>query len=362
MTGSPWLISRRADLTWFFGAVLPALGLLSLFRLAPPLSDATYRLSHPALWLLLAWGVFFDGTHVLGTYARTYLAPASDRESRRGLPSPAAFLWVLLGPILALCDGLLLPQRPSLLGQAGALFQHFLLFAYLWAYYHLVRQHWGFIALYQRRLGQPIGARVDAWLLWLGCLYPYLRFAISDAGLGSGLPVPLPASLLPVLLPILRRALDLAMGLALLALVPHFVRRLRAQPVGPRELFLLLVLLFHALTFALLDHLLSITAVLTLFHNPQYHRIVWQYEQGQGRRPLGSTARYLLWGVALGALWYGPRILGVAMVPPSLWRNVLLGLGWGVAFHHYLMDGRIWRLRRSPTLAATLDRGADASA
>ncbi|MBL9007711.1 MAG: hypothetical protein JNJ46_25870 [Myxococcales bacterium] len=354
MSASPWLISRRADLTWFFGAVLPALALLLLFRLAPPLTDDTYGLGHPALWLLLLWGVFFDGTHVLGSYARTYLAPVADRESRRALPSPWAFLIVPLGPALALLDGLFLPQRPSLLGHAGALFQHFLLFAYLWAYYHLVRQHWGFLVLYQRRLAQPIGSRVDAWLLGLGCLYPYLRFALSEAGQKSGLPLPLP----PSLIPLARLALDAALAIGLVATVPSLVRRLRQQPAGPRELFLLLVLGFHALTFAALDHLLSITAVLTMFHNLQYHRIVWQYEQGKGRRPLGSTALYLGAGVLLGLLWYGPRIAGVALVPPSLWRNALLGFGWCVAFHHYLIDGRIWRVRKSPALAQALDRGA----
>lgn len=352
MTPSMWLISRRADLTWFFFSVLPALSLLALFRWLPPLTDDTYALSQPALWLLLFWGVFFDGTHVLGTYARTYLAPASDHESRRTLPHPSSFLLLLIGPIVALIDGLLLPQRPSLLGHAGWLFQHFLLAAYLWAYYHLVRQHWGFVVLYQRRIPQPAGTRIDAWLLWVGCLVPYLRFALSDAGLRSGLPMPVAASLVPWL----RDALDAASIAALLAFAPHLAQRVRRQGIGPREAFLLLVLGFHALTFALLDHLLAITAVLTMFHNLQYHRIVWQYEQGKARRPMGSLARYLMLGVGLGLVWYGPRIVGVALVPPSLWRNALLGFGWCVAFHHYLVDGRIWRLRRSPALARTLDR------
>ena len=358
MTPSPWLISRRADLTWFFGAVLPALLLLLLFRAAPPLTDARYQIGHPALWLLLLWGVFFDGTHVMGTYARSYLAPRSDAESRRALPPHTSFLIILLGPTLAVLDGLFLPQSPSLLGRSGVLFQHFLLAAYLWAYFHLVRQHYGFVVLYQRRLQTPLGTALDAWILWIGCLYPYLRFAISDAGLHSGLPLPFPASLLPTL----RTVLDAALLGALALLTPPLVRRLRVQRPGPREGFLLLVISFHILTFALLDHLLSITAVLTLFHNLQYHRIVWQYEQGKGRRPLGGLALYLAAGTLLGVLWYGPRIVGVALVPPSLWRNVLLGLGWGVAFHHYWVDARIWRVRRTPALAAALDGGVAATA
>lgn len=353
MSRSPWLISARQDLLWLHGSVVPALALLLLFKGLPVLTDARYTVDHPALWLLLAWGVFFDGTHVIGTYARTYLAPPQDRDCRAAAPGASSLLWVASGPAIALLDGWLLPQHPSLLGQSGGLFQHFLLLAYLWAYYHLLRQHYGFLVLYQRRLDRPIGVRVDVALLWLAGLHPYLRYALSPAYLASGLPQPLPVAVLPTL----RVLLDAAMALSLLLLLPHYLRRLRQQPVGPRELFLLIVAVFHSLVFALLDHLLLITAVLTLFHNLQYHRIVWQYEQGRGRTPLASLGRYLGLGCLFGLLWYGPRILGVALIPPSLWRNVLLGLGWGIAFHHYAVDARIWRVRRTPSLAATLDRG-----
>jgi hypothetical protein len=46
------------------------------------------------------------------------------------------------------------------------------------------------------------------------------------------------------------------------------------------------------------------------------------------------------------------------MTQASLGRNVLLGLGWGIAFHHYLVDARIWRVRRSPQVTRALDAGA----
>jgi hypothetical protein len=51
-------------------------------------------------------------------------------------------------------------------------------------------------------------------------------------------------------------------------------------------------------------------------------------------------------------------VLGVASAENDLWRNVLVGLGWGVAFHHYYIDARIWRVRRQPTVGAALDKGA----
>lgn len=70
--------------------------------------------------------------------------------------------------------------------------------------------------------------------------------------------------------------------------------------------------------------------------------------------------RYLGWGILLGTIWYGPRVMGVALSGSSLIRNLLLGFGWGVAFHHYYVDSRIWRVRRTPSIAEALDRGAAA--
>jgi hypothetical protein len=100
---------------------------------------------------------------------------------------------------------------------------------------------------------------------------------------------------------------------------------------------------------------------LTIFHNLQYHRIVWRYERGLGRTPSGGLVPYLLLGVLLGLAWYGPRVMGVALVGSDLARNALIGLGWGVAFHHYLVDGRIWRVRRSRAVARALDGEAAAA-
>ena len=351
--GGPWIVSASQDLIWFHGSVLAGLFLLAVFAGAPRLTDATYVPGSTAVLALLLWGVLFDGTHVWGTYARSYLT--LDPTARLGLPGSWSLGIVLLGPVLAVLDGFL-PQRPSLLGHAGWLFQNFLLVAYLWAYWHLVRQHYGFLVLYQRRArGRlPIDSRVDVALLWVGCLYPYLRFSLSPAYLRSGLPLVLPEPWLPQL----RLALDAAAAVTLGVLILAVARRLRRVRPGPPELLLFIVIGFTALVFSVLDNLLAITAVLTIFHNLQYHRIVWQYERGRGRTPSGSLGRYLGFGVLLGAVWYGPRILGVAVAPAGVGRNVLLGLGWGVALHHYFVDGRIWRVRRHAAVAPALDAGA----
>ena len=342
----PWILSRRDDLVWFQGSVVAGLGLLAFFLLAPHLDDASYTLGHPAVLALFLWGVLFDGTHVWGTYARTYFAP--DEASRAGLPGGWSWGLLAIGPAVALLD--------AALGTPG-FFRLFGLAAYQWAYWHLVRQHYGFLMLYRKRAGEsdPRGARLDSLILWTGCLYPYLRFSLSDAYRQSGLPQLIPASLVAPA----RLALDAAFGLAATVIVAILLSgRFERFRLGPKHLLLAIVIVFHLAVFALLDNLLTVLATLTIFHNLQYHRIVWQYERGLGRTPSGGLLPYLALGLGLGLVWYGPRVLGVAAVHSDLWRNVLIGLGWGVAFHHYLLDGRIWRVRRSSTVARALEAGA----
>jgi hypothetical protein len=328
---SPWIISPVQDMVWFQGSVLAGVALLVVFKLSPlsPGGSAT----QPALLTLLLWGILFDGTHVAGTYARSYLAPGA----QAGLPGRWSWWLLGAGPVVAIIDRVV----------GGGLFPFFLLAAVLWAYWHLVRQHWGFVALYRRRAGDVVPARLDEALLWLGCLYPFVRFSLGPAYAASGLPVLLHGASGA------RLVTDVAFALAGAALLVAWIRRGGLRAPGPKQLLLAIVIAFHVLVFALLDNLLAITATLTIFHNLQYHRIVWQHEASQGRRPLGGVVPYLGLGLALGLAWYGPRVLGAHLAGPGLLRNLLLGFGWGVAFHHYLVDGRIWKLRR-PALAAAL--------
>lgn len=351
----PWIISRRDDLLWFQGSVLAGVTLLLFFALQPPLRNDSYTIWNPVVMVLLLWGVLFDGTHVWGTYARSYRVP--DAVSRAALPGSWSWLILLVGPAIAVIDFAFFAPGPSLLGSAGWPFRTFLTFAYLWAYWHLVRQHYGFLVLYRRKAGETDrrGARLDSALLWVGTLYPYLRFSLSDSFAKSGLPQLVPQAWLAPL----RTVLDVTFLIVFAGLIAVMLSgRIEKFRLGPKHALLAIVIGFTFAVFGLLDNLLTITATLTIFHNLQYHRIVWQYERGQGRTPSGSLAAYLGLGLLLGLAWYVPRVYGVALVHGSLARNVLLGLGWGVAFHHYLVDGRIWRVRRTAGVAAALDAGA----
>ncbi|HLQ01538.1 MAG TPA: hypothetical protein VK143_04480, partial [Burkholderiales bacterium] len=141
----------------------------------------------PAVLAVFIWGVLFDATHVWATYARTYFAP--DEGSRAGIPGNWSWGLFAIGPAIALLAAGLGTPAP---------FGMFLVLAYLWAYWHLVRQHYGFVALYRKRAGEsdPNGMRIDGLILWTGCLYPFLRFSLSDAYRQSGLLQLVPPSMI----------------------------------------------------------------------------------------------------------------------------------------------------------------------
>src|SRR5678815_5707533 len=115
-----WIISGRDDLVWFIGSVLSSYLLLFIYVkgfVSLPVMAAT-------------WAILIDAPHVFGTFSRTYF----DRTERK---NRARLLW---GSLLFFAVG-------PLLVWAGAGFVFFFVAA-LWAYYHLVKQHYGFTVSY----------------------------------------------------------------------------------------------------------------------------------------------------------------------------------------------------------------------
>ena len=72
-----------------------------------------------------------------------------------------------------------------------------LIFLGLWAYWHVVRQHYGFMRLYQKKNADshPIDARLDSTLLYAGLLLPFFVYINRhpETRVQVGLPEALPA-------------------------------------------------------------------------------------------------------------------------------------------------------------------------
>src|SRR6185436_11212300 len=149
-----WIISAREDLIWFVGSVASSYALLILY--------VTGIL--PLIPMVVGWAILIDAPHVFGTFSRTYF-DRTEWAARRRLML-GSLLFFLVGPLMVLL---------------GLGFTFFFLAA-LWAYYHLVKQHYGFMVLYKKKNADlaPIDNALDRLLLIFAFNYPFVAFIAQD--------------------------------------------------------------------------------------------------------------------------------------------------------------------------------------
>jgi uncharacterized membrane protein len=339
-----WIISGRDDMVWFIGSVLTSYALL--------LAYVTGLV--PLVPMVAAWAILIDAPHVFGTFSRTYFDRAERRARKRLLWG--SLLFFMVGPLMVLAGvGLV-----------------FFFVAALWAYYHLVKQHYGFMVLYKKKNNDlaPVDNALDRTFLLLAFTYPFVAFVAEDAEAMARVPAALRSvvgGLAQVLLvltlcagavwvarqgqrAITGLALNVPKYLLLAAAIPmHWVVLLTPMPHKP----------------------LAIVAILTIYHNLQYHRLIWfhnkKYVQGPDRRERYGGAelisRRLLYYIGFGllfGLWYQvPRQLTLAYVAnhnqaETFWLQLGAAFLWGYAFIHYYLDSKIWRVRRDPSVGQAL--------
>src|SRR5215203_7564005 len=149
-----WIISARDDLVWFIGSVVSSYALLFLYVTGIV----------PLIPMVAFWAILIDAPHVFGTFSRTYF-DKTERKNRAPLLW-GSLLFFAIGPAMVL---------------AGAGFIFFFVAA-LWAYYHLVKQHYGFMVLYKKKNGDlsRVDNALDRLLLLFAFNYPFVEFIARD--------------------------------------------------------------------------------------------------------------------------------------------------------------------------------------
>jgi hypothetical protein len=257
----------------------------------------------------------------------------------------------------------------------------FLMLCTLWAYWHVVRQHYGVMVLYKRKAGDTARAdeRVDNIALHVGLLAPIIAFALNHwrtlAMVGMEAP--------PAWARVVSAGAWSCFAAAIVALAVRQVARLR------RGLSLNVTkLLFLAATLSLSAVLFSppvaarieyeaVFPIVTSFHNIQYLAIVWFFHQNRRRSPerrqravplfarslwvfLGAGLVFTVgYRVLLGCLfsaWPGCDMGAEEMALPAGLTVSDLGVGflWGFALHHYYLDQKIWHVRHDVALSHDL--------
>lgn len=395
-TSTQWIVGKRVDLAAFIGGALA--GYLVFFMHA--------GLGWDMLLIYVLFLTFLDTPHFFGTYLRTYL----DREefrARRGFLL-GSLLWLVAGPlILLLCYGLY---------SAGVVnymrpFNAFILAVGVWAYWHVVRQHYGFMRLYQAKNGEKglADRRGDGLLMQLGLMLPFVVFAIRHPesrkafGLAPEMP-PLPSwTALGGFRGLLSGDAFLRMSwehvviggcaLVLAILIANFavrqVRKLqRGEPLNiPKILLFAAVLPLHMVVCfsqsVLTAPLITFSAFVTIYHDIQYHVLVYCHQRNRFRdetvaRAAGIAAvlsrnvfifacSALTFGLLVrgfgcsiqvydGAQCFTPTLLGKVHLFGNVYTDTLLGAFFvGFPCHHYFVDQFIWKPSKDRSLRRDLN-------
>ena len=247
-----WIINGREDLIWFIGSVLSSYALLLLY----------VKGIVPLVPMVALWAILIDAPHVFGTFSRTYF----DRTERR---NRARLLW---GCLLFFAVGPLMVY----LG-AGLVF---FFSAALWAYYHLVKQHYGFMVLYKKKNGDlaPIDNALDRLLLFFAFNYPFVAFIAQDPEAMARVPAGLQSGVSGLSVFLLAGTIILGIGW----LGRQVQRAFVGLPLNvPKYLLLAAAIPMHwiVLLTPMPHKPIAIVAILTIYHNLQYHRLIWFHNQ-----------------------------------------------------------------------------------
>ncbi len=353
-----WLAGPRFDVPWLFGGA--ALSLLAAV-VAIRFPDSIH-----AIWWV--WLLAFDGPHMMAAYTRTYLDKQAWRQ-RRGLLL-GSLVCFAVGPTCLALNLLLDAEEPFLL---------YLAVATAYGYHHIVRQHYGFVALYKSKAGQrnSLSFKLDRWALYAGCWIPYLYFLVSHPKARALI------GLDEAPLPILLTALLAGGWLLSLALVLfNFRRTADGQRSIPKLAYLLLTIVLHGFAYLIVGRFepvyaassgpdqdfLLLSVVLTIFHNVQYVALVYLHNRSRYRAGAHGAASWLsrnllryaavclafavvyLAMAGLTGVFPGFVIAAGSQLGPFRLGQWGLALWWGLALHHYLLDQYIWRIRDDPEL------------
>jgi hypothetical protein len=349
-----WIISAHDDLIWFIGSVVSSYLLLLLY----------VKGILPLVVMAATWAILIDAPHVFGTFSRTYF----DRTERK---NRARLLW---GSLLFFAVG-------PLMVWAGAAFVFFFVAA-LWAYYHLVKQHYGFMVLYKKKNADlaTVDNVLDRLLLLFAFNYPFVEFIARDPEAMARVPAALRGGV-SGLSSILFFA-TVALGIVWLG--RQVQRAITGEPLDvPKYLLLAAAIPMHwiVLLTPMPHKPIAIVAILTIYHNFQYHRLIWFHnkkynapgnkvnERSSDKYGAASfisrrLVYYVAFGVLFGILYQGPRqLLGYVSFQNAnagvTEQSFLIQLGisflWGYAFIHYYLDSKIWRVRRDASVGKALN-------
>lgn len=347
-----WLVSRGWDLLVFGGSAALAFALLLY-------GHVSGRLDGPLPpWAFLLTVVFVDVAHVWATAFRVYLDPR-ERARRPGLYTAV--------PIACYVAGVLLYSV------SAAFFWRVL--AYV-AVAHFVRQQYGWVALYRRRLG--VRSRLDRVLddaaIYSATLYPLVYW---HAHLPRAFEWFIAGDFLPGLP---HAAADWLFPVHIAVTAAYVLRQIQlwiaGRPVSAgKNLIMASTWLTWYLGIVVFNSDYAFTVTNVLVHGIPYLGLIWVYGRARWRELPSGAGRVFtpqLWPLYLGLLvavawgeeWLWDRFVwhenmslfpGPDIFASGTWLVLLVPLLALPQSTHYVLDAWIWRVRpENPDLARHL--------
>lgn len=362
-----WLHSKGFDLSFVSGGAFFTLLIAAVGILNPSMLPLFF-------W---AWVVIFEGSHFFETWNRTYF----DRDFRHHNRS------VLVGSLIFFVLPAIFVLLRYTKGQA-VITDIYGFFIFVWSLYHNARQHFGFQSIYNRKAQfDSILVKMNKWALYLVVGGAQL-FYLTHIKIQNAFPIipsvdqwysgtSLIASFLPIIIS--------SAGVILLSftLVRAVLEKRSIIPIY----YTTVCLIFYSVMFYLIaplepvfgqpasgaQKLMLITVMNSLFHNIQYHAIMWHYGKRRAKEE-SSSDQYGFAGMIyrndvlfIVANLIGGLIFGFFVFQTGDWSTSFLPTPFGefnpLAYifilgtvgHHFYLDQVIWRPSTQKDLSAYLD-------
>lgn len=321
-----WLRGLQFDLAFILG--IAALAIAS--GLAVAVNPGLFvPILFADLWLL-------GYHHVIATYTRLCF----DKESFR------AHRFLLTGlPLLVLAGVLVVALGIGLWALVSVYFY--------WQWFHYTRQSWGISQAYKRKSG-GLGVeseRLAKIAFYMLPLWGILHRSAQDPGSFIGVEfraIPVPAVMEEV-----------AATAAVLTLIWWGGTRFMLWRAGLLPLSHTLYMLSHFAVFyvgyVVIDDINAGWLVVNIWHNAQYIAFVWHFNNNRFKSGLDAKARLISWMSQSRNLW--AYVLISVLISTAVYTTIAnlaaaivapIIVYQAINFHHYIVDGTIWKLRRKP--------------
>jgi hypothetical protein len=335
---SAWLKDPLFDLCFLIGIALLAYVMSGVTVLWPVLFVP----------MLTAHTWLFGYEHLVATYTKLLGRPEDRRRHRR--------LILYVPPLVLL--GL------YAVGRAYGLSGIYLLY-FLGQFYHTVRQSWGIAQQYRQRAGGLPwdSAALSEVTMWSVPVWGLLNRCQQQPDEFLYQPFWLP--------PVPRLGVQMAGLLSCVLWLYWIYTRIRAyrrdQLALGHTLYMISHLLIYLGGYILIGELCSGWLLVNVWHNVQYIAFVWMYNRRRFAPGIAPDTRILSWlsqpGYRRAALYF---LVTLALATPVYYVLPELGIkfdallkdtavptaitvGLTLTFHHYIVDGIIWKRRNNPS-------------